>query len=168
MIRYSQFLHKTRYTSQPLPKQRYVPGQAGVHPQDLHSHQNLHLLLPNEWRNCEPYLYGVDLFNHAFWWEAHEAWEGLWLPLEKSEVTAQFLQGLIQISAGYLKQELKQNHPAKKLFFTGVKRLKFVAEKFPRFMGVSLEQHISQFQNGFYPPTISLKNCSRLFLASHK
>ena len=24
------------------------------------------------------YLYAIDLFNHGFYWEAHEAWEALW------------------------------------------------------------------------------------------
>ncbi|MFN0150586.1 MAG: DUF309 domain-containing protein [bacterium] len=30
------------------------------------------------WRECDDYLFGVDLFNHGYYWEAHEAWEGLW------------------------------------------------------------------------------------------
>ena len=28
--------------------------------------------------NSEAFLWGLDLFNHGYYWEAHEAWEGLW------------------------------------------------------------------------------------------
>ncbi len=33
---------------------------------------------PARWRECDDYLFGIDLFNHGYYWEAHEAWEGLW------------------------------------------------------------------------------------------
>lgn len=33
---------------------------------------------PARWRECEEYLFGIDLFNAGYYWEAHEAWEGLW------------------------------------------------------------------------------------------
>ena len=33
---------------------------------------------PESWRENADYLYGVDLYNHGYLWEAHEAWEGLW------------------------------------------------------------------------------------------
>ncbi len=26
----------------------------------------------------DAFLWGLDLFNHGYYWEAHEAWEGLW------------------------------------------------------------------------------------------
>jgi hypothetical protein len=26
----------------------------------------------------DAFLWGLDLFNHYYYWEAHEAWEGLW------------------------------------------------------------------------------------------
>ena len=33
---------------------------------------------PEQWHLCRPYLYGIDLFNDGYYWEAHEVWEGLW------------------------------------------------------------------------------------------
>ncbi len=48
---------------------------------------------------CTPYLYGIDLFNHQYYWEAHEAWEGLWKMERRPSDCAHFLQGLIQLSA---------------------------------------------------------------------
>lgn len=45
------------------------------------------------------FVRGVDLFNARKFWEAHEAWEELWLAAESDVV--QFLQGLIQLAAAY-------------------------------------------------------------------
>jgi hypothetical protein len=28
--------------------------------------------------DSDAFLWGLDLFNHGYCWEAHEAWEGLW------------------------------------------------------------------------------------------
>jgi uncharacterized protein len=40
---------------------------------------------------------GADLFNRGLHWEAHEAWEELWLELENQPRL--FVQGLIQVAA---------------------------------------------------------------------
>lgn len=56
---------------------------------------------------------GVDHFNQREFWEAHEAWEELWL--EASTEMHQFLQGLIQLAAAY--------HHAKRGTFPGGVRL---------------------------------------------
>lgn len=42
---------------------------------------------------------GVDLFNEHRFWEAHEAWEAIWLQASGAEKT--YLQGLIQLAAAY-------------------------------------------------------------------
>ena len=44
---------------------------------------------------------GVDLFNSGKYWEAHEAWEDVWMPDRKGPDGA-FYKGLIQIAAGCL------------------------------------------------------------------
>ena len=43
--------------------------------------------------------HGINLFNEHRFWEAHEAWEELWLASAGEE--KQFLQGLIQLAAAY-------------------------------------------------------------------
>lgn len=42
---------------------------------------------------------GVALFNERRFWEAHEAWEGVWI--ERPEESRIFFQGIIQAAAGY-------------------------------------------------------------------
>jgi len=58
---------------------------------------------PAEWRQCESYRFGIDLFNHGFYWEAHEAWEGVWHAVQRTGDVADFLKGLIKLAAAGVK-----------------------------------------------------------------
>src|SRR2546426_12089964 len=80
-----------RYSQRPFPAYRYVPG-LHPHPQRDpagHSYQPKPALNRHapwsiaDWRTLDDWLYGVDLFNHFYFWEAHEAWEGLWAAVER-------------------------------------------------------------------------------------
>src|SRR5437762_2797351 len=74
-----------RYASSPLPAYRYVPGR---HPHPLrdplgHSYAASAQAVPaawqlQDWPQLDAWLFGVDLFNAFYFWEAHEAWESLW------------------------------------------------------------------------------------------
>jgi predicted metal-dependent hydrolase len=44
---------------------------------------------------------GIGLFNGGHYWEAHEAWEGDWMPDRKGPDSG-FYKGLIQVAAGCL------------------------------------------------------------------
>ena len=98
-----------RYSMKPLPPYRYLPG---LHPHPVanphgHSHgvpDEPHPAWdPKEWRTLDDWLYGVDLCNHHYYWESHEAWEGLWLVVPRRSVPHRFLQGMIKLSAALLK-----------------------------------------------------------------
>ena len=99
-----------RLTALPLPPYAYVPGQ---HPHPLR-HPAGHrygmptpvyaALDPQHWAASEPYCYGIDLFNHGYYWEAHEVWEGLWRAHARTEPIARFLQALIALAAAGIKQ----------------------------------------------------------------
>jgi hypothetical protein len=105
-------LTATRYTATPFPPYRFRPGR---HPHPTANPQGHSYLPPGaahpevrfrtaeQWRDSEDYLYGCDLYNHAYWWEAHEAWEGLWQLTDKRGFQGQFLQTVIQVSAAHLK-----------------------------------------------------------------
>ncbi len=58
---------------------------------------------PKLWRGCRPYLYGLDLFNHGYYWEAHEVWEGLWHASGRAGMVGLFFQGLIKLAAAGVK-----------------------------------------------------------------
>jgi len=51
----------------------------------------------------EEFRFGLDLFNHGYYWEAHEAWEGLWQMSEKRDPLRMFFKGLILLAAAGVK-----------------------------------------------------------------
>ena len=100
---------RPRYTEVPLPPYSYVPGHA-PHPVSdpaghMHgSHEPLPPALdPDQWAASEAYRLGVDLFNHGFYWEAHEAWEGLWRDPATQQLTSDWLKALIKLAAAAVK-----------------------------------------------------------------
>jgi hypothetical protein len=58
---------------------------------------------PARWQEVEPFLWGVDLFNAGFYWEAHEAWEGVWHALGRRGPAADLLVALIRLAAAAIK-----------------------------------------------------------------
>jgi predicted metal-dependent hydrolase len=64
---------------------------------------------------------GVELFNAGRFWEAHEAWEELWL--KESGDEKQFLQGLIQLAAAYHHVQRGTFPGAVRLFEAALRRL---------------------------------------------
>jgi len=67
------------------------------------------------------FLAGVAHFNAHEFWEAHEAWETIWLVAESD--VEQFLQGLIQVAAAYHHVKRGTFRGAVRLFDAGLRRL---------------------------------------------
>ena len=53
--------------------------------------------------DSEEFTWGCELFNHGYYWEAHEAWEGLWHVSERASPLRSLLKGLILLSAAGVK-----------------------------------------------------------------
>lgn len=51
----------------------------------------------------DDFRHGIDLFNHGFPWEAHEAWEPLWFAAPRDRPERALLQGLIHAAAACVK-----------------------------------------------------------------
>ncbi|MER9226251.1 DUF309 domain-containing protein [Mesorhizobium sp. M0664] len=49
------------------------------------------------------FRWGIDLFNHGYYWEAHEAWESLWHAAKRSTQHRLFFKGLILLAAAGVK-----------------------------------------------------------------
>ena len=94
---------------EPFPPYSYVPGCKYPHPvRDPagHSHDAPPVAQEGELQlgACSPlYLRGIDLFNHGFYWEAHESWEALWVAFGRQGIHADFLKGLIKLAAAGVK-----------------------------------------------------------------
>lgn len=153
-----------RLSNRALPPYRYIPG-INAHPvRDPagHSYGREHVPLqfspPEAWRQNQEYLFGIDLYNAAFWWESHEAWEEVWHTTDKDAPHGQFLQGLIQVSAAFIKWHLMQREGLVKLFRLGQSRLEFTAKTCPHFMGVDLIRHLSALNHHFAPVLAEIKD----------
>jgi hypothetical protein len=92
----------------PLPPYSYVPG---MHPHPIrekagHSFGveiSVSEFDADKWRDCPEFLFGIDLFNAGFYWEAHESWEAVWIAAGRKGVVADFLKGLIKLAAAGVK-----------------------------------------------------------------
>lgn len=63
---------------------------------------------PGNWQKSQLYLYGIDLFNRGYYWEAHEIWEALWRLTESGDPAELLLHGLIKLAAAGVK--VRQNN----------------------------------------------------------
>ena len=76
---------------------------------------------------------GIDLYNAGHSWNAHEAWEEVWLESERG--MRGFYQGMIQISAAFVHVTRNRYPGGVKLLGEGIEKL----EKYPAsFQGVDL------------------------------
>jgi hypothetical protein len=93
----------------PLPPYAHVPGLTPHPLSDPRGHSyGVHAEIPDapdpeHWDECPEYLRGIDLFNFGYWWESHEAWEGVWRACGRRGPAADFLKGLIKLAAAGVK-----------------------------------------------------------------
>ena len=143
-----------------FPLYRHIPGQTPHPLRDPNGHsygldENVKdaILSTDMWSENNTYLYGVDLFNFAYWWEAHEAWEGLWHQAE--DTYRLFLQGLIQISASLIKYHMRMLRPLRTLSIAGRDKLKKVLidcdESEVIYMGINLTEFLDLLDTFFSP-----------------
>jgi predicted metal-dependent hydrolase len=67
------------------------------------------------WRHTPAYAYGLHLYTHGFFWEAHEVWEAVWLATAPNSQERHLLAGLIQLANACLKLEMAQPKAALRL-----------------------------------------------------
>lgn len=144
-----------RYSELPFPPYRYIVG-ASPHPtEDPQGHsfgkeeKEPGNLTRDTWHNNETYLYGVDLYNYAYWWEAHEAFESLWKKKLDDELMRHFLQGLIKMAAAFLKWYLKQQRGLDYLYDGALKHFNTVREYDSTYMGLDLDGYFNKVHHHF-------------------
>ena len=93
----------------PFPAYAFVPGRHPHPVTDPRGHSFGHpQTVPEPLDSQCPgksieFLFAVDLFNAGYYWEAHEAWEGLWIAAGRKGVIADFLKSLIKLAAAGVK-----------------------------------------------------------------
>jgi hypothetical protein len=95
-----------------LPPFSYVPGGPWPHPHrgkpPTRPGEGVAPVVGDDWRGSADYVRGVQLFNAGYYWEAHEAWEGLWHAHGRRGATADVLKGLIKLAAAGVKVRERQ------------------------------------------------------------
>ncbi len=84
-----------------FPAYAYLPGRQPHPVRDPggHSYQAEPHVAPVELAlTSENFYWGIDLFNYGYYWEAHEAWEGLW-QVASSPRYRLFFKGMILLAA---------------------------------------------------------------------
>jgi hypothetical protein len=132
-----------------FPAYRFVPGLCPHPIRDPkgHSYQSVPtqahpFWTPDQWTTLEAYLRGVDLFNRFYFWEAHEAWEALWTSHPAENDPARFIQGLINITASFLKLHMQETSASQKLWDSASARLGPFAEK--TWMGIDVNRLLKE------------------------
>jgi len=152
-----------RYTERAFPLYHFVPGQfphPRCHP-DGHSYGQSEpaidprTLAPAKWRENETYLYGIDLYNYAYWWECHEELEAIWHAAQDNHQQAEFLKGIIQVAAANLRRFMDPAGGGLSLYHKAMRHLKVVSGLY---MGV-FAQDVRSYFNGDAerPATIDLQ-----------
>ncbi|HER20508.1 MAG TPA: DUF309 domain-containing protein [Chromatiales bacterium] len=142
-----------------MPAYRYVPGLQPHPTRDRRGHSygreddfaDQRGWRPDDWPRLAPWLWGVDLFNRFYFWEAHEAWEALWSTTERDAPPGLLLQGLIQIAAALLKVHLGSVAGAARLSSTAIEKLNLVATRHPTLMGLSVAATVDEMRTYFSP-----------------
>lgn len=128
-----------------FPAHAFIPGRS-PRPQAAEPAQAMSPLHAHDWQEHVAYLWGVDLFNHGYPWEAHEAWEGTWQIAEPGSLPRALLQGLIQCAAAVVKALAGQPGGAARLGRRGLAHLEAVLEAAGSpYMGVDLGSWIPAF-----------------------
>lgn len=143
-----------RYSEEPFPPYRFVPGLT-PHPR---RHPDGHMfghepepprpVDPERWQGSEAYRFGIDLYNFAYWWECHEAFEELWNVVGRESLTGQYLQGVIQVAAANLNRHKGNPKGALWLWGEGLARLATTPD---RYMGLDVrafERDVIAFRDG--------------------
>ena len=98
-----------------LPPYAYLPGKK-PHPVRDPTGHSYHVepipVAAEASLTSDAFLWGLDLFNHGYYWEAHEAWEGLWQVADRGGPLRTLFKGLILLSAAGVKIRERKNAAA--------------------------------------------------------
>lgn len=151
-----------RYSERTFPPYQHQPGRTPHPERDPAGHMYGKTqpppttFEPDRWQENELYLYGVDLFNHGYWWEAHAQWELLWQVTDRSATASSFLQGLIQVAAALVQHRAGRAEGARKLARKGVARLRRADRPFMGVDVVAFADAVETWIESGDPPLIEL------------
>jgi len=142
-----------RYAANAFPPYRYVPGKSAHPTRDRDGHSYRRVLAPiavtnQTWRDCVPWLFAVDLFNHAYYWESHEYFEAIWHGAGHDTAIGVFAQSLVQGAAALLKRSMGQVESAARLASAASAKLRGGASEMLGVRAHDLASRLEDFVDG--------------------
>ena len=138
-----------RYSTREFPPYRYTPGM-NPHPvvsEQGHSYGNED---PDFERDStaaqEHFDYGLDLINHAYFWEAHEVFEFLWKQWPRESREARILQALILVAVAQLHGRRGKHGTAIKVATMGLDKIADIEGVYRRLMVLDIRRSLEQVQ----------------------
>ena len=112
-----------------LPPYAYLPGRFPHPVRDPlgHSYGSGHDAEINS--PSVEFLWGADLFNQGYYWEAHEAWELLWQQADAAAQERLFFKALILLAAAGVKLREGKPRPAARHYGRAAACLRIVQER---------------------------------------
>lgn len=135
-----------------FPAYRHVPGEnLEIQGRFGHSEESItDLPRPESWRDNTDYLFGVDLFNYAFWYEAHAVWNPVWHRAEGDYRL--FVNGLAIIADAMLLHHMRDLRGLRDQFVLGAGKLTAVLnQEGDLYMGVNIRHFLRTTDNFFAP-----------------
>ena len=141
-----------------LPPYRYVP--LGVHPHptmDEGGHMRAKVPEPDSrpselaWMTNRWWLYGVDLYNRWYFWEAQETWEPLWRKLDRQGPEAMFLQALMMCCGALLKLHCKETKGVNAFWDGAQERFEVTSRARKELWGLKTKKTYKAWQSYFKP-----------------
>jgi hypothetical protein len=149
-----------------FPRYAFVPGRHPHPVTDPRGHSfdspraDVAALNPKSPMSSQEFLHAIDLFNAGFYWEAHEAWEELWIASGRTGEIADFLKGLIKLAAAGVKSREGsatgvQRHARRATELFEAIRLSAGTEN-DRFAGLSISQLVQMAKELFEQPFVDV------------
>jgi len=124
-----------------FPPYAFVPGE---HPHPTRDPQG-HSYGRAQESLASAFAWGVDLYNHRYPWEAHEAWEDLWRAEVPDSADAALLRGLIQCAAVCLKVRLGRHDAARRIGGRALGHLEQASQGAAQTRGLALPEFTQRF-----------------------
>jgi uncharacterized protein len=100
--------------------------------------------VPQHWVDFEQYREGIELFNRAAFFDAHEALEDVWREAPVAE--KKFLQGLIQVAVALYHHGNGNSVGARSVLRRGLRNLSRYPEGFGSIRSSGLLKSVSEWQ----------------------
>ncbi|MGV6887868.1 DUF309 domain-containing protein [Rhodophyticola sp. SM2404] len=100
------------------PPHAYVPGQSPRHDEELFDHlKDVDAATPAEGlARSQAYAAGLVFLREAYFWEAHEMLEPVWMACPPNSAERVFVQALVQLANAGLKTRMQRPQAAARLY----------------------------------------------------